>query len=125
MLRTTGIIEIMAPVHLPHGATVTEMRIHYRNSANVFDGMRFTLVRKNLENYSVVNELLDFSNAPGLVGDATDVVTITNNNVVNNARYSYRLYARFDPSSTEDGDTPSISDIEQRVYGIVIEYTIN
>ncbi|MFT5596311.1 MAG: post-segregation antitoxin (ccd killing protein), partial [Flammeovirgaceae bacterium] len=55
MLRNEGIIEIMAPLHLPHGSTINKLKVYYRNSA--FLGMQFSLYRKDMTNFSVGNEV--------------------------------------------------------------------
>jgi len=121
MLRNEGIIEIMAPLHLPHGSTINKLKVYYRNSA--FLGMRFSLYRKDMTNFSVGNEVLITVLAGGLLGDVELDLNITNQNVVDNAAYSYRLYVRF--TTLEGDDNVALEDVDQRVYGAVIEYTTN
>jgi post-segregation antitoxin (ccd killing protein) len=121
MLRNEGIIEIMAPLHLPHGSTINKLKVYYRNSA--FLGMQFSLYRKDMTNFSVGNEVLITVFAGGLLGDAELDLNITNQNVVDNAAYSYRLYVRF--TTLEGDDNVALEDVDQRVYGAVIEYTTN
>ncbi|MFT4770327.1 MAG: hypothetical protein ACI9D1_000342 [Cryomorphaceae bacterium] len=121
MLRNEGIIEIMAPLHLPHGSTINKLKVYYRNSA--FLGMQFSLYRKDMTNFSVGNEVLITVLAGGLLGDVELDLNITNQNVVDNAAYSYRLYVRF--TTLEGDDNVALEDVDQRVYGAVIEYTTN
>jgi hypothetical protein len=121
MLRNTGIIEIMAPIHLPHGSTIDNLKVYFRDSA--LGDMLFTLYRKNMTNFSVGNEVLTAGLSTGLPGDGELDINIFNQNIVDNATYSYRLYVRF--TSTEGDDEVTINNVDQRVYGAVIEYTTN
>ena len=121
MLRDEGIIEIMAPIHLPHGSTINNLKVYFRDSGP--GNMRFSLYRKDMTNYSVGNEILTAVLAAGPSGDRELDIDITNLNEVDNSTYSYRLYVRF--SAFEGDDAVAIDDVDQRIYGAVIEYTTN
>ncbi|MCZ4410413.1 hypothetical protein O3Q51_16475 [Cryomorphaceae bacterium 1068] len=121
MLRNTGIIEIMAPIHLPHGATINNLKVYYRDFGP--GNMRFSLYRKNMTNFSVGNEVLTAVLANGPSGDRELDIDITNLNEIDNSIYSYRLYVRF--SALEGDDAVDVDSVEQGVYGAVIEYATN
>jgi len=121
MLRDVGIIEIMAPIHLPHGSTINNLKVYFRDSGT--EDIRFSLYRKDMTNYSVGNEILTTVLAEGPPGDKELDIDITNTNQVDNSIYSYRLYVRF--TSLEGDDEADIDDVDQRVYGAVIEYATN
>ena len=121
MLRTTGIIEIMAPLHLPQGAVITNVKIYFRDLDS--STMRFTIYRKDMTDFNLSNEVISAGVVTGLGGDRLFDMNITNQNTVDNSTYSYRLYARF--SDTESDDEVDIDDVKQVVYGAVIEYTTN
>ncbi|MEM9050518.1 MAG: hypothetical protein AAGC47_00570 [Bacteroidota bacterium] len=125
MMRDNDIIEMMAPVHLPHGATITRMRIYCRNeSPSPSSVLGFWLYRKDMVNFSLANELVGTGiNLPGNNDDTILNRSIASNNVVDNTNYSYRLFVRFNEFNLETDDTPSTTDVLQRVYGVTIEYT--
>lgn len=121
MVLDKDITHIGAPIHLPHNAVITRFKVSFRNSAS--GTFRFTLFRKDMTNFSLTNEVLESSVANGGLGNHELGTEVSNNNVVDNSRYSYRLLVRF--SSLEPDDSPDIDDIEQVLYGAVIEYTTN
>jgi len=111
-----------APVHLPHGATVTRVRVYFRDVAPGF--MQFRLVRKNITTVSIFNQVMAELSGFGAMGN----VAVTDNSIVNevidNSLYNYRFIAEF--TYQENNNTPDITfDMEQRIYGVVISYTIN
>ena len=123
LINDAGIIEIMAPLHLPHGAEITNLKMYLRD--NIGAGMRVSLYRKRMTDYSVGNDVLSAVLIGGPAGDKELNVNITNLNTVDNINYSYRIYVRFDTNGLENDNDASIDDIEQAVYGGVIEYTTN
>jgi hypothetical protein len=121
MLRDNVIISIAAPIHLPHNATITNLKVYFHDSGP--GNMRFSLLRKNMTDYSLTDQPLSTTVAGGLPGDRILNINITNLNVIDNSTYSYRLLVRF--STLEGDDNVAAADVEQRVYGAVIEYTTN
>jgi hypothetical protein len=121
MLRNANIREVMAPIHLPHGATINNVKVYFRNSSSTF--MSFILSRKELSSFSSSNEVMAniFHNTPS--GDLEQTSTSIFFPEIDNQNYSYRLFVRFDDLTTQDA--PSLDQVEQRVYGAVIEYTTN
>jgi len=127
MMRDNDIIEMMAPLHLPHGSIINSITLHVRNNSTLATNrMTFAVYRKQMTNYSLTNQLVgNFIYTAGNQGDMSGTVNITTNNVVDNAMYTYRLFVRFDPGNLETSDSPSATDVAQRVYGISIAYTVN
>ncbi|MCH2214210.1 MAG: hypothetical protein MK086_03470 [Flavobacteriales bacterium] len=126
-LRNTGIIEMMAPVHLPHGATVTEVSIHYHNSrvastvSDFANWIQAYLARKDMINFSQTNQYMYSIALNGGVGDRTSSSTTIANAIIDNERYSYRFF--FKLSELVMSDNEDVADILQRIYGVTIQYT--
>jgi len=119
MLRNSNIVEVMAPIHLPHGATVTKANIYFHNSAPSL--MRFILSRKELSNFSTSNEEMANVIRLGLIGDEDQEITSIDFGEIDNQNYSYRLFVRFTDAPSDDA--PELDEVDQRIYGAVIEYT--
>ncbi len=124
MVRSSnGIDAIAAAVHLPHGATVTRVRVYFRDWD--FSGdMQFRFVRKNITNASDSNEIMSFINGAGAFGNAVYTDNTIVNAEIDNSIYNYRFIADF--SYLENNNDPDENfEMLQRIYGVVIEYTIN
>src|SRR5690554_2017196 len=117
MLRSTHIRRIGAAVHLPHGATITEVKFILRKTSG---NIKFSLERKQLTNYSTGNDMLA-SGISSFNGNGTVTLSVNSDNVVNNQDYTYRVFARFS-KETDDDDEDDAEDIEQAVYGVIITY---
>ena len=117
MLRSTHIRRIGAAVHLPHGATITEVKFILRKTSG---NIKFSLERKQLTNYSTGNDVLA-SGISSFNGNGTVTLSVNSDNVVNNQDYTYRVFARFS-KVTDDDDEDDAEDIEQAVYGVIITY---
>ncbi|NEN25129.1 hypothetical protein G3O08_16635 [Cryomorpha ignava] len=120
MLRNESIRKIGAPVHLPHGAEITEIKFYIKDSGPGI--MRYSIERKQLTNYSTGNTILASGLSSAVSGNSTQTFNVNSNNVVNNQLYSYRVFVSFSVNFDED-DEDDPDDVEQVVYGIVISYT--
>jgi hypothetical protein len=115
-VRTIG-----APLHLPHGAEIQNIRIFYKDDGGGV--MQFRLARKNVTDYSSGNEALLLAVSALAFGNSFVDIPVNNSNIIDNSQYIYRLLVRF--TDPEDDEQPDIDDIEQLVYGAVIQYTMN
>jgi len=121
MMRNVGTIRTVgAPIHLPHGAIIQNMKVYFTD--NGFGSIQFRLARKDVTDYSDDNQAVLFNFSLPLSGDGIIDFPVPSNNVVDNSRFVYRLLIEF--SDRVDTDTPTINQVEQRIYGAVIEYTI-
>lgn len=108
--------EIMAPVNLPHGATITRVTVYY-SDLDLLGDFTIALYRKS---FGGANQTLATrSTLLVTVGVANfDLPAIpVANRVVDNSTYSYRIHVTF----TASGQGPTL--LDQRLYGIRIEYT--
>jgi hypothetical protein len=108
--------QIMAPVNLPHDAIINRITVYYSDLA-VLSDFTIALYRKS---YTGGNEVLTTrTTALVTLGIASfDLPTIPNaTHTVNNSLYSYRIHVTF----TASHQGPGL--LDQRLYGIKIEYT--
>lgn len=107
---------IMAPLHFPHGATLNQMILYYRdNSPN---SITVSLLRKNLATgiNNVMTTWTSSVNTGGILTQTT--VLFSGMEVISNEFYSYRLTVNFDFDSNVDNPGDAI----QRIYGVRIRY---
>src|SRR5690554_1770632 len=120
MLRDTDIRKIGAPVHLPHGATITEIKFFLKDSGP--GSMTFELQRKQLTNYSNGNSSIASGSSNMTSGKGSITIEVISNNVVNNEMFTYRIFVRFTRTEGDD-DQSNPENIQQVFYGAVIAYT--
>jgi len=92
-------VSFVAPIFLPHGATITAIIVHGSVSDESYI-LRRTLISSNVSS----------NVASGFVNFNTENTTLVNS-IVDNANYAYRVYT----TSLDNGD---------QIYGVKITYTI-
>ncbi len=104
---------IVAPVHLPHGATVQSITLYFMDMHG--PPVKLSLLERPFDGSSVdlggglnVNE-----NGPGIFSGVLNGPFI-----IDNQNNSYMISVEFNIS----GITSQVGDVEQGVYGVVIEY---
>ncbi len=116
---------LVAPVHLPHGATIIEMTVYVRDRENII--LNFRLERKELDGFAMTGDPIINT---FVSGNFTANKTFTGYpflfapKVVKNDKYNYRLRIE-GMQSTDDDETDDVEHINQAVYGAVIKYTMN
>ncbi len=113
----SGFLEMLAPVHLPDGAKVTELR-GYGYDRTTEDGLEFALIRRRLPDFRIAEELMAV--AATSVPDAPDQTTATDTmidfDVIDNSQFIYRIGV-----GTVSGASPINLLV---VAGIRIEYEV-
>jgi hypothetical protein len=109
--------EIIAPVNLPHGSSLTEITVYYMD--NDSDNLKIYLIRKSL---SGVNEQIIGWESSGTM---PSVRTESFNNFnsmgsIDLENYTYRVVVVFDIDDGEIIEEPSQA--LQRIYGVRIKY---
>jgi hypothetical protein len=106
--------QIMAPVNLPHGAVITKVTVYYYDLDLLGD---FTIARKP---FAGANETLSTRTTAlvtvGVQNFDLPAIPVASR-TVDNATYSYRIHVTFSAA----GQAPGL--LDQRIYGIKIEYT--
>ncbi len=121
MLRNESIRTIGAPVHLPHGSQINEIKFYIKKTSS--GTMKYSLERKQLTNFSYVNTTLAGGQSTTTDNNVVKIIPVSAaNGEVNNQLYTYRVFVTFSKVFGED-DEDDPSDVEQVVYGIVISYT--
>lgn len=113
--------EVMAPVNLPHNATIQRITVYYLNEDLLLLGpiiVRF--YRKNFT--ATANQQLTTLTIPyNLLAPGNQNVDLPGippaNAVVDNSTFTYRIHVIFADSADGPGDAT------QRIYGVKIEYT--
>ncbi len=118
MIYKSDINQLGAPVHLPHGATITSVKFFIRD--NGMGAMMLSLERKKLDDYSTTNTAISSGSTTATFGNSTFTLAVNGNNVVDNNLYSYRVFVSI-PDDEQDKAEP-IANIQQVVYGVVIAY---
>lgn len=109
--------QIIAPVQLPHGAVMQELRIHYMNTRS--SSVKLYLVRKAWDGPS--QQILNWeSSGPAATATSEAVVNFNGMEVIDAENYSYRLIFQFNVGDESDVDSPD--EARQRLYGIRIKY---
>ena len=120
MIRKTPIRKIGAPIHLPHGAKITNIKFIFKDTHS--QSMGYSLERKDITNYSTSNVSLVSATSAAHSGNSTHSIPVTLNNVVDNEIYTYRVFVKFTTYLSDD-DEEDHEDVKQAVYGIIITYT--
>jgi len=108
--------QMIAPVQLPHGAVMQELRVHYMNNSS--SSVRLHLIRKAWNGPS--QQILSWeSSAPAATATSEAVVNFNGMEVIDLENYSYRLVFQF---NVGDDNVDSPDEAEQRLYGIRIKY---
>ncbi|MBA4058524.1 MAG: hypothetical protein C0490_27655, partial [Marivirga sp.] len=107
--------QIMAPVNLPHGATVQSVTVYYAYSL-LLGPITVNFYRKNLTGGA--NEALGTIVTP-LIGIGVQSASVAGATVVDNSTYSYRIHVTFTNllNVTDPGSAL------QRIYGVRIQYS--
>lgn len=107
---------IIAPIHLPHGATIQLIQVFYMDRDN--QNISVNVLRKSYagSNDAITNAWNSTGNSPAIQTAA--ILPIVSKAVIDNSAYSYRLMIQFDPTT----DTNNSSDAAQRIYGVQIRY---
>ncbi len=106
---------IIAPVSLPHGATLQNVTLHYmvRQAGNI----RFRLLRKALGGGSedIVNWVsVGVSNAVR----ANGFTAFNGRQIIDNNSYTYRIEVTLDPPDPAD----EAAKADHRIYGVKIQF---
>lgn len=112
-----GAEAIIAPITLPHGAVLTEVKVHYMDNDD--HDLRVSLVRTSVAGR---NDLLISWQSSG-VDPYVKTQTFNSFNsmgTIDLEKYAYRLVVRFDLDDGEIIDIPQKAG--QRVYGVTIKY---
>jgi hypothetical protein len=113
--------EIMAPVNLPHNATIQRITVYYLNEDLLLLGP--IIVRFYRKPFAgTANQQLSFVNIPyNLLAPGNQNADLggiaVGDDVIDNSTYSYRIHVIFADSADGPGDAT------QRIYGVRIEYT--
>lgn len=91
-LRQTGSGVMKAPVNLPHGARVRELRAYFYRDTSVTGTIRVYLRRRTLSTNSMVNMANVSSTGTGNHNRYDNTISY---NPINNLSYSYMVYAYF------------------------------
>ena len=119
MLRKTGIRKIGAPVYLPHGSTITGVKIYLKDKGP--GNMLYSLERKKLSSFALTNIPIASGSSNGINGNAVSNLPVSTIGLVDNQEYTYRFFVTF-TRVVEDDDEDDHDDVEQAVYGVVITY---
>ncbi len=106
--------QIIAALHLPHGALVNEVTFYYWDSEST--SMNFRLLRKNLSSISNDAPLINFNTIGSFTSIRTQTFVIAE--TISNELYTYRIL--IDLNINSDSSDPT--DADQRVYGVRIRY---
>jgi hypothetical protein len=112
--------EIMAPVNLPHGATIVSVTVFCEDAVLLIDNMTISLFRKNFSgggNFLLTSQTTSIL-AIGLQTMLLPPIAVANR-VIDNNTFSYRLHVAF--SHLLNVGNPAAA--TQRIYGVRIEYT--
>jgi len=108
--------DILAPVHLPNGSTITGVVIYYMDHAG--PDITYDLIRKSFMGGNEVMANWQSAINSGTIQSAS--LSSIANPVVDNSQYSYRIVFRL---SVDNGEVSIPNDAEHRIYGVRIEYT--
>ena len=111
--NTTGILQ--APVNLPHGAVITNITVHYRETSSTED-LRVRLNTHSHSNAFVVNTLATVTTS-GVAGETSTSTNLIPNYLMNNQVYSLSILA-----DTVSGYWPGAN---LYIKGVIITYTLS
>jgi len=106
--------ELMASLHLPHGAIVDQVIVYYWDSETT--SMNFKLFRKNLNSLTNDVELINWNSGGSVTAIRTQTFAISE--TISNQIYTYRIVV--DLNINSNSNFPS--ETEQRIYGVRIRY---
>ncbi len=109
--------QMIAPLQLPHGAVMQELRIHYMNKRT--SPIKLYLIRKAWNGPAQQILVWESSESSATVTGET-VVNFNGMEVIDLENYSYRLIVQFNIGDENDVDSPE--EASQRLYGIRIKY---
>ena len=109
--------ELVAPVYLPHGATITNISVTYVD--NELTNMRFALERKPFA--TAAAEIGSFTTGLLTVAVTTDsfTVPVVGDRLVDNNTYTYRIHITFNSLL----DVSSAALALSRIHGVKITYS--
>lgn len=114
--NVSGYPTLLAPIHLPQGATITQVQANvYDNSSHNID-VRIYRNDWNSSSLSVIMNILTSSGTPGFTTLSTTSAWSTGYNIIDNANYNY--YALIQFSSQSNGTSLSLR-------GLRITYTVS
>lgn len=108
---------LIAPLHLPHGATITEATLYYID--NDAGDISVAISRRS---FMGVNQTLGSWTSSTSLSSIRSAFIIPSGSsiVVDNSQYSYRIDVRLDQSA----DANTIMQATHRIYGLRIKYTL-
>jgi hypothetical protein len=109
--------EIIAPVNLPHGASITDLSLYYMD--NDSDNLQFRLMRKSLSGNN--ENILTWTSSGATTSVRIETFSGFNGmETIDLENYTYRLVVLFDIDPEDIIDEPSQA--KQRIYGAKIKY---
>lgn len=109
--------QMIAPVQLPDGAEIKELRIHYMDNSS--SNIKVYLLRKSWNGPS--EEVLTWESTGASASSANHIVASFNGmEVIDLENYTYRVLVQFDIGDDRDVDSPE--EARQRLYGVRIKY---
>lgn len=109
--------QIIAPVELPHGAVIRELKVHYMDNDD--RSIKLSLIRTAFGDRP--QELLRWESSGA--SQSLNVVTFDSFNgmeTIDRENYTYRVIVEFDIANGQDVDAPD--EASQRLYGLRIKY---
>jgi hypothetical protein len=111
--------DILAPLELPHGATIEEVKLYYLD--NDSRNLKVRLVRKNLSGSN--EDMLTWESTSAAYSVRSETFnSFRGRELVDNENYTYRILIDFDVDPAEAITDPSLA--RQRIYGIRIKYQL-
>ncbi len=110
--------KVAAPVHLPHGATIQNIKINFYDD-EVDGNIDVRLYRKPIG--GAINQPIASWSSSGTPGDGSQTVPPNVNQVVDNQNYTYRLMVDMQRYAYEN--LSDVFKIRHRIYSIVVTYT--
>ena len=101
---------LVAPLHLPHGATISEFKVFFYDTAD--ENVEVDLIRTNLDD-ATFSSMVSLSSS-GISGRESKTETTIVNPTIDNTEYSYTIFAAWNPGHNQ-----------VKVVGAIITYTIN
>ena len=118
MISRSFISDLGAPVHLPDGAEITKITFYVKDIGIGSMGLKFSY--KDISTYGTVNTAIVSGNTGSLNGNGNFVYVPATTTIVDNSKYTYRIFIHI--TDDEFDYDATLTDIQQAVYGIVIEY---
>ncbi len=106
--------QIMASLHLPHGAIVNQVIVYYYDSEST--AMNFKLFRKDFNALTNDTPIIDWNSTSSVTAIRTQTFAISE--TISNEFYTYRIVVNLNINSNSDNP----SETQQRIYGVRIRY---